>query len=337
MDKIQPNNTPLPIVKEMAMAFDDLYNKLFEAKQTLQREFPSQYVDWCQMPLAVTHAYLMVNYVSLPMANALCSVLAGCYLWRQYKVVYSVSESLSRELKKQSENLSDLSEIPSKFLIENMPFPCVYFYCPNIFDNVTGLLVWFECDCNTLQPELRVNMYSESERYMEAICLNLPENSSLADCFRATGEYTMKAFEKDATPELIEAVDNYRSPFANNDMTSIIKFSIQLLLYIMASNADVADNKDMAAIYTQSKIIRDRYKEIRQIDVGDNVSKMLNSIENEYLNSPSKKKSHIRCGHWHHFWTGPIDGDRKLILKWVSPTVINPQDAVGDTITTIEI
>ena len=33
---------------------------------------------------------------------------------------------------------------------------------------------------------------------------------------------------------------------------------------------------------------------------------------------------HLRRAHWHRFWTGPRDGERKLVLKWVAQTFVNP-------------
>ena len=33
-------------------------------------------------------------------------------------------------------------------------------------------------------------------------------------------------------------------------------------------------------------------------------------------------RPHMRRAHWHHFWTGPRDGERKLVLKWVPPTMV---------------
>jgi hypothetical protein len=32
---------------------------------------------------------------------------------------------------------------------------------------------------------------------------------------------------------------------------------------------------------------------------------------------------HIRKAHWHRFWTGPKDGDRKLVVKWLPPITVN--------------
>ena len=33
-------------------------------------------------------------------------------------------------------------------------------------------------------------------------------------------------------------------------------------------------------------------------------------------------RPHMRRAHWHHYWTGPRDGERRLVLKWLAPTVV---------------
>jgi hypothetical protein len=33
-------------------------------------------------------------------------------------------------------------------------------------------------------------------------------------------------------------------------------------------------------------------------------------------------RPHVRRGHYHHFWTGPRDGERKLICHWIPPTLV---------------
>ncbi len=34
-------------------------------------------------------------------------------------------------------------------------------------------------------------------------------------------------------------------------------------------------------------------------------------------------RPHVRRGHWHRFWTGPREGDRKLVAHWIPPTLVN--------------
>ena len=33
-------------------------------------------------------------------------------------------------------------------------------------------------------------------------------------------------------------------------------------------------------------------------------------------------RPHMRRAHWHHYWTGPRDGERNLVLKWLAPTMV---------------
>jgi hypothetical protein len=33
-------------------------------------------------------------------------------------------------------------------------------------------------------------------------------------------------------------------------------------------------------------------------------------------------RPHIRRAHWHHYWVGPKDGPRELVLKWIPPLII---------------
>lgn len=43
-------------------------------------------------------------------------------------------------------------------------------------------------------------------------------------------------------------------------------------------------------------------------------------------------RPHMRRAHWHHYWTGPRDGDRELELRWIAPTLVgaeNPKSPTG--------
>lgn len=36
--------------------------------------------------------------------------------------------------------------------------------------------------------------------------------------------------------------------------------------------------------------------------------------------------AHIRRAHWHHFWTGPRDGERALVVRWLPPIPVNADE-----------
>lgn len=37
-------------------------------------------------------------------------------------------------------------------------------------------------------------------------------------------------------------------------------------------------------------------------------------------------RAHVRRAHFHHFWTGPRDGQRRLVLRWLHPVLVKTDD-----------
>lgn len=42
-------------------------------------------------------------------------------------------------------------------------------------------------------------------------------------------------------------------------------------------------------------------------------------------------RAHLRRAHWHHFWTGPRDAERTLVLHWVAPILVGAVDDLVET------
>jgi hypothetical protein len=40
----------------------------------------------------------------------------------------------------------------------------------------------------------------------------------------------------------------------------------------------------------------------------------------------AKPRAHVRRAHWHSYWTGPLNGDRKAIVKWIPPVPVNVEN-----------
>jgi hypothetical protein len=45
--------------------------------------------------------------------------------------------------------------------------------------------------------------------------------------------------------------------------------------------------------------------------------------EGEASHGNGTKAPHVRKAHWHRYWTGPLDGERKIIVRWVPPIEVN--------------
>ena len=105
---------------------------------------------------------------------------------------------------------------------------------------------------------------------------------------------------------------------------------MQVVLYILAQNAEIAPDEEQVTVTKRGKTIKDKYSEIRKWDVGERIGAAIrqqkmkvseDDSENTTHNSP---RPHMRRGHWHHFWTGPKNEpeNRLLVLRWLSPMVI---------------
>jgi hypothetical protein len=44
----------------------------------------------------------------------------------------------------------------------------------------------------------------------------------------------------------------------------------------------------------------------------------------------SSPRPHMRAAHWHHYWTGPLKGERKLIVKWLHPVLVAVTEDLKD-------
>lgn len=105
-----------------------------------------------------------------------------------------------------------------------------------------------------------------------------------------------------------------------------------MVLYLCAENADITE--DLSWPTHRTDRIRDRYAEIQHWIVGAAAWKQLREAERNYSHEAKttsgehrSPRPHERSGHWHHYWTGPLAGPRKLILRWVFPTFVGRQDS----------
>lgn len=101
-----------------------------------------------------------------------------------------------------------------------------------------------------------------------------------------------------------------------------------LTCYIASANADIN------LIYKPpvDKRVRANPKKQRSNATVTEVGFRIGAELREYKRSASTQggrtgtaiRPHLRRAHWHRFWTGPLDGERELVLKWLAPIFVNP-------------
>ena len=113
------------------------------------------------------------------------------------------------------------------------------------------------------------------------------------------------------------------------------KFFYNLACYLSAINAD------LNLVYTpveenNRSTKRERRRSAATItEVGFHIGSELREYKRRASSSQhlgGTVRPHMRRAHWHRFWTGPRDGERKLVLKWLAPIFVNPDSGdVGVT------
>ena len=100
------------------------------------------------------------------------------------------------------------------------------------------------------------------------------------------------------------------------------------LLYLCSDEPDMPDHSESKERRTHD--ITGAAKRSAIVTVGARIGAALRNSKydaksTECVNAQSHSSPipHMRRAHWHHFWTGPRDGERKLIIKWLPPISVS--------------
>lgn len=121
--------------------------------------------------------------------------------------------------------------------------------------------------------------------------------------------------------------------------TIILSRLSQLLLYLTAQNVDLEEIPGKAGRgheRVSGTPIKDKYREIRTWEIGYRIVKKLEKAKNDsgqpngdmdrHIEGQKRlsPKPHWRGSHWHLYWIGKRKSEnRKFIIKWIPPTLIN--------------
>lgn len=250
--------------------------------------------------------------------------------WRLSKEVYVIDEDLKDLLFEQDGEL----DVPDEILLQ-LPYPCFYVELPNTYyrtDKIHGFFVTLEYDVINGDKELKpVFLTDDGDVFSYSIHIGaktIEESVNMLDkqaLENANGDKELKRLALKAMQDSAET-------------KIFLKQILQVILYILAQNAEITPSSEQSFITKRGKTLKDKYSEIRKWDVGIRVGAAIRQQKIREQSDPTGYKQsghnsprpHMRRGHWHHFWTGPKTQpeERKLILKWLSPITVaaNPDD-----------
>ncbi|MBK8536317.1 MAG: hypothetical protein IPL59_15025 [Candidatus Competibacteraceae bacterium] len=128
---------------------------------------------------------------------------------------------------------------------------------------------------------------------------------------------------------IIEAAD------ADADVAELMPI-LALLLYLCADEADYSRPHPPRIVHAQKQgPLMTPPQNVRYWTVGERIGATLRQTDTvtqipvDPTTTHQRPRPHLRRAHWHGYWVGPKEGDRRFILKWIAPTLIN---ATPDTL-----
>lgn len=257
------------------------------------------------------------------------TIVSALASWRISKEVYTFSERMEELLYAQAGDF----RLPVEVL-QRMPYPCIYIEAGHLQeDKYHGFFVYFD---TTIDREfyLRFLVIDWEAKEFETRTIEITDGKTVKEGLEAPLRKQHMGLEGEVLESRVEKeIEEYRA---------LTEKMLQLVLYICAENADISINDTQKASrkISSPELVKDKYREVRQWDVGFRVVKKLNkniigkdspkadAQELSLQKGEQKRNSplpHLRRGHWHAFWTGKRDGteERKLIFKWIPFTYVN--------------
>jgi hypothetical protein len=123
---------------------------------------------------------------------------------------------------------------------------------------------------------------------------------------------------------LAESILNARDSNWATTISTMFPVALMSMLYACSDEPDFLDVKPPRILQGRGPVKGDDLN-VRQ--VGLRIGTALRSHRRASVSSTGVPQStmtpHVRRAHWHRFWVGPRNGERRLTLKWLPPIPVN--------------
>ena len=356
---------PLAMVQKMSRIYPDAWEKLdrMHALHNTSPEF--SWPEWCWLPMAGALSYVKEfsenagmdftdnKYeVLLAQDGQMLSALAP---WRHSKQIYVYNETLEQELTKDS---SSADRIPTEALL-HLPYPCIYIKTNHISAfgfQIDGFFVHLEYDEDYQEAELRFLPILKDQLFGIGVSLHISGNMTMAESYARFLEVTKERIEANPKHDAEKEMRFMEESGENRERLNICRTLLPLVLYLCSDESDVlyrgnlqdgkqrqkekrdpAENRPPEV--SKEAPVKDRYSEVRAWDVGFRIGPEIRKYYTKSSEGGSThpgehtpKRLHIRRAHWHHYWRGPREGERQLIVRWLAPMYINSEEEDDEAI-----
>ncbi len=330
---------PREIMRAVTAIYQDAWSRYDQARRDRGRSLPD-WPDWCFCPMAM--AYAIASHgaaVHMPPPDMLhVAALAALAPWRMSQIIYQFDPTLADSLV-----TTPVDKIPTE-VIYRLPQWCIYVDVTNLDLPTVGPIIGFfahlEHDVNQHHPELRllVDMGSDDLLRMAPVPLHI-DKPTLAEAIKVTKDEAKRQAIDQGRTMAMEQIDR----IDDNEVIDAITPLLSLVLYLCSDQPDtdrqLPDNPRPVKTRRGWKLFP--ASSPTEIRVGATIGAKIRSAAQDQ-SAPTatghggrkKPVPHVRRAHWHTYWTGPRDGNRVPVLRWIPPTLVAAQSH-DDVVTTI--
>lgn len=313
------------------------YPDFFKAADRIYKDPDAKWdksICYCPIGLGVTNAVDLADLDApslsergeISRTGATLAVLAS---WRKAKSIYTLDEDLEAELFKTS--AKDMTVAPGMLTI---PEWCI-FAETKLLQGCSGLFIMFDHDIQRGHKELYISAITEDGKFFTSFYLILPDRPQKLTEILKGEEAVIHAKDVSKTPELAPYVSSYFKI-----SRQVIRFTINLLLYLSAVNAEVRQVNKLS--FRRQGRIKDTPREVAVYSVGEQTGYRIRKI-NRYVQEHGEPQGghhrspvmHVRRAHWHTFAYGPSKSLRRV--KWLPPIIVNGDGEEMDIPTITEL
>lgn len=280
------------------------------------------------------HILEKMQQLNLLSSNAICQNITSRLTfqqsfdcWMRSKVICIFQESFLNVLK----NTSDTILYPE--LLKNVPW---HDFCIEVKDSSNrfkGYFVSIEESTEGLNMMVTIYQSTNEDSFRISHCTFFPinRNKSLQNLLKENFEKTDKESFSHITEEMAKV--------------------FSAVYYLAAENAEIKPVR-LGSSNTfrtkDNKILKTKNYNVG-FRVGASIEQMYRQKEESAssltIETPAStpvvanlvstgKCTHIRRAHWHHFWIGKRNGteERKLVVRWLAPTIVNGQTKEMDIV-----
>lgn len=318
---------PKQILKDISHRWPNAWQQVKSFRAGKGKDLPD-WPDWCYIPIAAGMAIATQEQDTITIGLSPAAITAAA-AWRVSQGIYRFDVDLYNSL--TSQPMDD--KLPCEAL-HRLPEWCVYIEThPTSTDSpyIVGFWAHLEKDQNDGREELRFILFWDTGEL-------IPLSIHLGDW---TLEEGLRRFIEEAKKQAERTGFKFSGEI--NNVSDVVPL-VQLVLYLCADNIDMPRIPAHPSGRVRMSGQVDVPREERYWTVGERIGTAIRKYRNESSAQPEKEneyvpdsiharpRPHLRRAHWHHFWTGPRQGKRKLILHWLPPIPVGVDESEGPAV-----